>query len=53
MIFVRVIVQYLLILVEVVDGGSTDVHTYTLTVSITTKMQYTSMVNGIHYHLWK
>ena len=45
-----IIVQYLLIVVEVVDGGTTVVHTYSLTVS-TTNIQYYSMVSGIHYHL--
>ena len=47
------IVQYLLIMVEVVDGGSTIVQTYTLTVSTTTNMQCISMISGIHYHLWR
>ena len=45
------IVQYLLILAEVVDGGTTGVHTYILTVSTTTTKQYSSMVIGIRYHL--
>ena len=53
MIIGLVIVQYLLIVVEVVDGGSTIVHTYTLTVSTTTNMQYISIISGIHYHLWR
>ena len=48
MIVGLVIVQYLLI---VVDGGTTDVHTYSLTVSTTTNMQWYSMVSGIHHHL--
>ena len=50
MIVVIVIVQHI---VEVVDGGSTTVQTYTLTVNTTTNMQYYSMVSGIHYHLWR
>ena len=42
-----IIVQYLLIVVEVVDGGSTNVQRYTLTVSTTTNMQCYSMVSVI------
>ena len=48
MIVGHVIVHY--IVVEVA-GGSTDVQTYSLTVSTTTYLQYISMVRGIHYHL--
>ena len=45
------IAQYLLIVVEVVDSGTTGVHAYSLTISTTTKIQYYSMVNIIHQHL--